>query len=144
MGREKGLFSDQISSDLKKDAPVQCINYKQSNEVLQFIFYSRSTGSVPSFNGTKSKTTRSSYLFAKRYAVISSKNCKKICRTVLFAKQFYLQNSSKDSSSGKPTMHIYCNFFCVAVGKVVLLNDHEVCKKGDVLTPEQARILVGF
>ncbi|XP_028404967.1 mRNA turnover protein 4 homolog [Dendronephthya gigantea] len=26
-------------------------------------------------------------------------------------------------------------------GKVVLLNDHEVCKTGDVLTPEQARIL---
>ncbi|CAB4021052.1 mRNA turnover 4 homolog [Paramuricea clavata] len=26
-------------------------------------------------------------------------------------------------------------------GEVVLLNDHEVCKKGDVLTPEQARIL---
>ena len=27
-------------------------------------------------------------------------------------------------------------------GKVVLLKDYEVCKKGDVLTPEQARILV--
>lgn len=26
-------------------------------------------------------------------------------------------------------------------GKVVLLKDHEVCKKGDILTPEQARIL---
>jgi hypothetical protein len=34
-------------------------------------------------------------------------------------------------------------FFCLAIGEVVLLNDHEVCKKGDVLTPEQARILVG-
>lgn len=27
-------------------------------------------------------------------------------------------------------------------GKVVLMNDHEVCKLGDVLTPEQARIIV--
>lgn len=27
-------------------------------------------------------------------------------------------------------------------GKVVLTNDHEVCKPGDVLTPEQARIIV--
>jgi hypothetical protein len=35
------------------------------------------------------------------------------------------------------------NLFCLAIGEVVLLNDHEVCKKGDVLTPEQARILVG-
>ena len=37
----------------------------------------------------------------------------------------------------------YICVFC-AVGKVVLLNDHEVCKEGDILTPEQARILVSF
>ena len=34
-----------------------------------------------------------------------------------------------------------CLFFSPS-GKVVLLKDHEVCKKGDVLTPEQARVLV--
>lgn len=28
------------------------------------------------------------------------------------------------------------------LGKVILLKDHEVCKQGDILSPEQARILV--
>jgi hypothetical protein len=44
---------------------------------------------------------------------------------------WYLQNIQ-----GSPDI---CIFF---KGNVVLSNDHEVCKKGDVLTPEQARILV--
>ena len=40
-------------------------------------------------------------------------------------------------------MSIVMSFvFFFPLGKVVLLKDHEVCKKGDVLTPEQARILV--
>ncbi|CAO2589726.1 mRNA turnover protein 4 homolog, partial [Lemmus lemmus] len=43
-------------------------------------------------------------------------------------------------------------FFCLhllsvgmtGVGVVTLLSDYEVCKEGDVLTPEQARVLKLF
>lgn len=35
----------------------------------------------------------------------------------------------------------YFQGFCSA-GVVTLLSDYEVCKEGDVLTPEQARVLV--
>lgn len=31
-----------------------------------------------------------------------------------------------------------------SVGVVTLLSDYEVCKEGDVLTPEQARVLVSL
>lgn len=31
---------------------------------------------------------------------------------------------------------------CCSAGVVTLLSDYEVCKEGDVLTPEQARVLV--
>lgn len=34
-------------------------------------------------------------------------------------------------------MYTFCN-----VGVVTLLQDYAVCKEGDTLTPEQARILV--
>lgn len=33
---------------------------------------------------------------------------------------------------------------CRISGVVTLLKDYEVCKEGDILTPEQARILVSF
>lgn len=33
-------------------------------------------------------------------------------------------------------------FLPVPAGVVTLLSDYEVCKEGDVLTPEQARVLV--
>lgn len=34
------------------------------------------------------------------------------------------------------------NFSILSLGVVTLLKDHEVCKDGDTLTPEQARVLV--
>lgn len=40
-----------------------------------------------------------------------------------------------------PVPGIHFQGFCSA-GVVTLLSDYEVCKEGDVLTPEQARVLV--
>lgn len=56
-------------------------------------------------------------------------------------------------------MIIVCGMFCcnsllfdefviifsvTFIGVIHLVKDHEVCKEGDVLTPETAKILVGF
>lgn len=38
--------------------------------------------------------------------------------------------------------NINCNLCYFWTGVVTLLKDYEVCKEGDVLTPEQTRILV--
>jgi len=42
----------------------------------------------------------------------------------------------------KGLVHFFFHYLCHIIGVIVLLSDHIVCKKGDTLTPEQARLLV--
>lgn len=60
-----------------------------------------------------------------------------------------LQRAVFESHSSAPCLSVAFSTICESVsraffpaGVVTLLSDYEVCKEGDVLTPEQARVLV--